>query len=144
MEPWSDYTDIANNMGVKYTSLSDPASFLNEGLDVILFAVSILSFETTIRYFAPHIESYISKSRRTLGGPLIVDVLSVKDYLMKVLLGLLPKECDIICIHPMFVPDSGNNGCNKLNFIYEHTRIDGVIFGPTNKHSHQIIDTYAE
>ena len=87
----SDYTDIANNMGVKYTSLSDPASFLNEGLDVILFAVSILSFETTIRYFAPHIESYISKSRRTLGGPLIVDVLSVKEHPRKVLLGILPN-----------------------------------------------------
>ena len=64
----SDYTDISNDMGVKYTSLSDPASFLDEVLDVSLFTVSILSFEKTIRYFDPHIESYISKSRQTLRG----------------------------------------------------------------------------
>ena len=39
-----DYTDIANDVDVKYTSLSYLASFLNKGLNVILFAVSILGF----------------------------------------------------------------------------------------------------
>ena len=39
-----DYTDIYNDMGVKYTSLSNPKSFLNGVLNVIIFAVSILSF----------------------------------------------------------------------------------------------------
>ena len=141
---WSYYTDISNDMGFKYTSLSDPASFLKEGLDLILFAVSILSFETTIRYFAPHIESYISKSRRTLGGPLIVDVLSVKEHPRKVLLELLPKECDILCTHPMFGPDSGKNGWHGLNFVYERTRIDGGILNPTNKFSHQMTETFAD
>ena len=131
-------------MGTKYTSLSDPESSLDEGLDVILFAVSILSFEKTIRYFAPHIESYISKSRQTLRGPLIVDVLSVKEHPRKVLLDILPKECDILCTHPMFGPDSGKNGWHGLNFVYERTRIDGVIFDPTNKRSHQMMETYAE
>ena len=63
---------------------------------------------------------------------------------MKVLLGHRPKECDIICTHPMFGPDSGNNGWHKLNSVYEHTRIYGVIFGPTNKRSHQMMETYAE
>ena len=100
----SDHTDIVNDMGVKYTSLSDPQSFLDEGLDVIISAVSILSFEKTIRYFAPHLESYISKSRRTLRGPLIVDVLLLKYHPRKV----------------------------------------GVIFDPTNKNSHQMMETYAD
>ena len=52
----SDYTYIVNDMDVKYTSLSDPASFLNKGLNVILFPESILSFDKKIRYFAPQIE----------------------------------------------------------------------------------------
>ena len=63
---------------------------------------------------------------------------------MKVLLGHRPKECDIICTHPMFGPDSGNNGWHGLNLFYERNHIDGVIFGPTNKCSHQMTETYAE
>ena len=59
----SDYTDFSNDMGVKYTSLSYPSSSLDKGLDVVLFGISLLIFEKMIRYFSPHIESYISKSR---------------------------------------------------------------------------------
>lgn len=80
----SDYTEIANGMGVKYVPLDDPDKFLAQGLDVIVFAVSILSFKSTIKSFAPHIEKYVH-ARATNGdettkvrGPLVVDVLSVK------------------------------------------------------------------
>ena len=31
-----------------------------------------------------------------------------------------------------------------MNFVYERTRIDGVIFDPTNKRSHQMMETYAD
>ena len=75
---------------------------------------------------------------------LIVDVLSVKEQPRKVLLGVLPKEFEILCTHPMFVPDSGNNGWHGLNFFYERTCIDGVIFGPTNKRSHHMTYIYAD
>ena len=44
----------------------------------------------------------------------------------------------------MFGTDSEKNGWHGLNFVYERTRIDGVIFGPTNKRSHQMIETYAD
>ena len=44
----------------------------------------------------------------------------------------------------MLGPDSGNNGWRGLNFVYERTRIDGVIFDPTNKRSHQMMETYAD
>lgn len=84
----SDYTEIANGMGVTYVSMEDPSQFLAEGLDVIVFAVSILSFKSTVKSFAPHIEKYV-RARSLHGdalssschGPLVVDVLSVKGEL---------------------------------------------------------------
>lgn len=91
----SDYTEIANGMGVKYVPLDDPDKFLTEGLDVIVFAVSILSFKHTVKSFAPHIEKYvktISSDGTALSscrGPLVVDVLSVKGELTVLLLCLL-------------------------------------------------------
>ena len=126
----SDYTDIANGMGVKYVPLTDPESFLAEDLDVIVVAVSILSFEGTVRALAPHLAAYLE--RRQQGGegghgPLVVDVLSVKEHPRTVLIDLLPPECDILCTHPMFGPDSGKNGWSGLTFVYERTRIDGVL-----------------
>eukprot|EP00977_Amphora_coffeiformis_P002321 scaffold434_cov175-Amphora_coffeaeformis.AAC.4 len=39
----------------------------------------------------------------------------------------LPPECDILCTHPMFGPDSGKNGWQNLNFVYEKTRIDQLV-----------------
>ena len=141
----SDYTDIANAIGVKYIPLSDPASFINEDLDVIVFAVSILSFEKTIRDFNLHIESHVSKSSQNRRGPLVVDVLSVKEHPRQVLLELLPKECDVLCTHPMFGPDSGKNGWHGLNFVYERTRIDGVILDPAYERSfHQLTEADAD
>ena len=122
----SDYTAIAKDMGVEYVPLSDLRAFLDYGLDVIVMATSIVSFEETIDSFASHLKSYIENSG-TGRGPLIVDVLSVKEFPRQIMLNLLPKECDILCTHPMFGPDSGKNGWHGLNFVYERTRIDGVI-----------------
>eukprot|EP00566_Odontella_aurita_P009878 CAMPEP_0113548230 /NCGR_PEP_ID=MMETSP0015_2-20120614/12781_1 /TAXON_ID=2838 /ORGANISM="Odontella" /LENGTH=433 /DNA_ID=CAMNT_0000448843 /DNA_START=62 /DNA_END=1363 /DNA_ORIENTATION=- /assembly_acc=CAM_ASM_000160 len=136
----SDYTDIASGMGVKYVPLSDPSAFLAEKLDVIVFAVSIMSFEKTIRDFAPHIQAYVSETNRgVLPGPLIVDVLSVKEHPRQVMLEILPKECDILCTHPMFGPDSGKKGWHGLTFVYERTRIDGVVLDPAHENTfHQL------
>jgi arogenate dehydrogenase (NADP+), plant len=129
----SDYTDIANGMGVKYISLSDPAAFLDENLDVIVVAVSILSFGDTLKELVPHLKRDIEKrSTKDIKaqGPLIVDVLSVKEHARQVMLDLLPPECDILCTHPMFGPDSGKDSWFGLNFVYEKTRIDNVVLYP--------------
>ena len=124
----SDYTDIANNMGVTYVPLSDLTSFLEEELDVIVLATSIVSFEGTLKNLATHLTKYIGKKgNEQKKGPLIVDVLSVKEHPRQMMLDLLPKECDIVCTHPMFGPDSAKNGWRGLNFVYERTRIDGVL-----------------
>ena len=44
----------------------------------------------------------------------------------------------------MFGTDSGNNGWHGLNFIYECTRIYGVIFGPNNTRSNRTTETYED
>jgi prephenate dehydrogenase len=138
----SDYTAIAQAMDVKYVPLADPDLFLQEGLDVIVLAVSILSFEETVQSLVPHIQKDLDRRRKntstggTIGsgivrGPLVVDVLSVKEHARQVMLDLLPVECDILCTHPMFGPDSGKDSWQGLNFVYEKTRIDKVILDPT-------------
>lgn len=132
----SDYTEIATGMGVTYVPLDTPDAFLREGLDVIVFAVSILSFKSTVRSFLPALRQYLGGGTNDASGqpqgsaPLVVDVLSVKEHARTVLLDLLPPECDILCTHPMFGPDSGKDGWHNLNFVYERTRIDKVILDP--------------
>jgi arogenate dehydrogenase (NADP+) len=128
----SDYTVVANDMGAEYVPLSDPQSFLDKNLDVIIVATSIVSFESTVKTLAPELEAYISKSK-TNKGPLIVDVLSVKEHARDILLKQLPEECDILCTHPMFGPDSGKNGWHNLNFVFEKTRVDKLVSDPDSK-----------
>jgi len=124
----SDYSSVAEPMGVSYVPLSDPASFIGKGLDVIILACSIVSFEGTVKNLAPHLKEWIDDEDGGNGrGPLIVDVLSVKEHPRQLLVDILPKECDIMCTHPMFGPDSGGESWNDLNFVYERTRIGGVL-----------------
>ena len=145
----SDYSEIANGMGVTYVPLANPEAFLAQELDVIVFAVSILSFKSTIQSFVPYLQKHIhanagkgSRRAASLHGPLVVDVLSVKEHARSVMLDLLPPECDILCTHPMFGPDSGKDGWHNLNFVYEKTRIDNVVLDPEataarNPYGHQ-------
>ncbi len=123
----SDYSDVANGMGATYVPLDDPETFLEKDLDVVIMAVSILSFESTIKNLVPALRARVA---RTGKGPLLVDVLSVKEHARQIMLKYLPEECDILCTHPMFGPDSGRNGWHNLNFVYEKTRIDKVVFDP--------------
>jgi len=125
----SDYSELAAEMGVKYVPMSDPEAFMAEDLDVIVFCVSILSFKSTLKGFLPSIEKYIDQHKDAIRVgekkvPLFVDVLSVKEHPRTVMLDYLPSECDVLCTHPMFGPDSGRNGWKNLNFVYEKTRID--------------------
>eukprot|EP00559_Dactyliosolen_fragilissimus_P008180 CAMPEP_0184857468 /NCGR_PEP_ID=MMETSP0580-20130426/2619_1 /TAXON_ID=1118495 /ORGANISM="Dactyliosolen fragilissimus" /LENGTH=382 /DNA_ID=CAMNT_0027353075 /DNA_START=146 /DNA_END=1294 /DNA_ORIENTATION=+ len=134
----SDYTDIANGMGVMYKPLSNLDEYFDEDLDVVVLATSIVSFEDTVKNIAPHLHNYI-RAKDGNKAPLIVDVLSVKEHPRQILLEHLPKECDILCTHPMFGPDSGKNGWHGLNFVYERTRIDGVLLDPSQKQTfHQM------
>mmetsp|Transcript_9821 Transcript_9821/g.23945 ORF Transcript_9821/g.23945 Transcript_9821/m.23945 type:complete len:430 (-) Transcript_9821:113-1402(-) len=125
----SNYKDVAADMGADYVPLSKPELFLSNDLDVIILATSIVSFESTVRSLTPHLREHISKTNK---GPLMVDVLSVKEHARETLLQHIPEECDILCTHPMFGPDSGKNGWNNLNFVFEKTRVDKVVFDPSD------------
>lgn len=123
-------------MGVVYVPLSDPSTFLSEGLDVILFSVSIMSFEDTLKAFLPHVLAQKAKQNQdsdAVSSPLFVDVLSVKEHPRKVMLDLLPTECDILCTHPMFGPVSGASDWNGLKFVYEVTRLNGIVLHGTEQ-----------
>jgi prephenate dehydrogenase len=130
----SDYTELAAAMGVTYIPLSHPKTFLDQHLDVVVICVSITSFRDTVRQFVPFLNEYVATERQRGGlqhnAPLIVDVLSVKEHARQILLEELPLECDILCTHPMFGPDSGRNGWKGLNFVYEKTRIDQCVLDP--------------
>ncbi|KAL3921055.1 MAG: hypothetical protein SGILL_002953 [Bacillariaceae sp.] len=123
----SDYTDVADAMGIKYVPLGDPESFLAQDLDVVIVATSIVSFESTVEQLVPFLQKHVQTGKK---GPLVVDVLSVKEHAREIMLERLPEECDILCTHPMFGPDSGKNGWQNLNFVYEKTRVDKVVFDP--------------
>lgn len=125
----SDYTKIAKEMGAKYIPLSNLEQFVMEDdMDVIVIAVSIVSFEDTVKDLVPHLKKRLKEKGSC---PLIVDVLSVKEHARNVLLEHLPEECDILCTHPMFGPDSAKHSWQGQTFVYERTRIDGVLLDPT-------------
>ena len=126
----SDYTKIAAELGAKYIPLSNLESFvLDEDLDVIVVAVSIVSFEDTIKDLVPHLKKRI-ETKGPGSCPLIVDVLSVKEHARNIMLKHLPEECDILCTHPMFGPDSAKHGWAGQKFVYERTRADKVLLDP--------------
>lgn len=121
----SDYSDIAQGMGVTHIDGMDFDKFLQQDLDVVILSVSIMSFQETITKLASSLK-VASQSGQPL--PLVVDVLSVKEHPRNIMLTYLPKEVDILCTHPMFGPDSAQHGWGGLNFVYERTRIDGVVW----------------
>lgn len=126
----ADYTEIAEEMNAKFMPLSELETFVvEEDLDVVVLAVSIVSFEDTVKDLVP-----LLKKRMEVKGddssPLIVDVLSVKEHPRNILLGLLPEECDVLCTHPMFGPDSARDGWRGQTFVYEKTRINKVLLDP--------------
>jgi len=140
----SDYSDIAQGMGVTYIPLSNPTAFLKENLDVVIMATSIVSFQDTLTTFASDLRTFLTterkaeeekeiaelpelKSHHRQRLPLIVDVLSVKEHPREIMLNALPEDCDILCTHPMFGPDSGKLSWEGLNFVYERTRIHGIV-----------------
>jgi aspartate/methionine/tyrosine aminotransferase/prephenate dehydratase/prephenate dehydrogenase len=106
----SDYTEIAKDMNI--TFIQEINEFIKNDFDIIIFCVSIMSFEKVIK----------SIPNTFLENKLIIDVLSVKNMPKNVMLNLDIKS-DILCTHPMFGPDSADNSWKDLPFVYEKVRI---------------------
>ena len=84
-----------------------------EACDVVVVATSVLSFETVLRSLPPAL----------VAGRLVVDMLSVKAHAKEAMLRLLPSDSDVICMHPMFGPESGKHGWGGLPCVYEQVRV---------------------
>jgi len=136
----TDYTQIANEIGAKYIPLSDLESFVvEEDLDVIVLAVSIVSFEDTVKDLVSCLEKRIEMKGKD-SCPLIVDVASVKEHPRNILLEHLPEECDILSTHPMFGPDSAAHGWQGQTFVYEKTRINKILMDPVSEEPKNELD----
>ena len=109
----NDASGVAGEIGVEYFPSYDIASLAKVDCDVLLVAVSIISFEEVLSKIP----------RELLKGKLIVDVLSVKVHAREVMQAVLPADADILCTHPMFGPESGKFGWQGLPFLYDKVRI---------------------
>ena len=107
-----DYEDAAKKMGARY--YRDPDDFCEQHPDVVIFATSILSTEATINSFP------VQRLRR---NTLVADVLSVKQFPKQLFLQRLPDDFDILCLHPMFGPDSGKGTWKALPLVYDKVRV---------------------
>ncbi|CAB4304061.1 unnamed protein product [Prunus armeniaca] len=110
----SDYTDVAQKLGVAY--FSNAEDLFEKRPEVVLICTSILSTEKVLRSLP---------LQRLKKNTLFVDILSVKEFPRILLLQNLPLDCDILCTHPMFGPESGKNGWNGLPFVYDKVRVGG-------------------
>ncbi len=84
--------------------------------DVIILAIPVQFLEKTI----VRISSFINKKA------LVIDVSSVKERPVEMMLNLLPKTVDILGTHPLFGPQSGANGISGLNMVVCPVRIHDV------------------
>jgi len=108
-------SEVCAQIGCTWVAWSDLEEFLIEQrVDVLLIATSIPSFEFVVGEFP--------KDALRQSQALVVDVLSVKEFPRLVLLRELPEECDILCTHPMFGPESGKYGWYGLAFVFELVR----------------------
>ena len=47
----------------------------------------------------------------------------VQVFPKNLLLNKLPASCDILCLHPMFGPESGKNAWTGLPLVYDRVRV---------------------
>jgi len=112
-----NYDNIKNNVSINYSKESIKflveEEFFTTKLDIVIFANSINSFEEVIKKIDPNF--FMDK--------LIVDVLSVKEFVLNVCELYLPKDTELMLTHPMFGPDSVKNIKNNLwtgkKFIFQ-------------------------
>ncbi|KAG9445441.1 hypothetical protein H6P81_016781 [Aristolochia fimbriata] len=108
----SDYSHLCSQMGVKF--FRDMTRFFEEESDVVLLSTSIISLSQVVQ----SIPFGLLRKR-----VLFVDVLSVKEHPRDLLLNVLPDDCDLVCTHPMFGPESGKNGWKGLPLVFERVRV---------------------
>lgn len=87
----SDRSADAKRIGVSYVPVTESA-----GKDIVILCVPISEMEAVLEEIKPHLKK----------GALIMDTCSVKEYPIRVMQKLLPKDVEIIGTHPLFGPNS--------------------------------------
>lgn len=108
----TDYSNVAIHIGASF--FTDVDDFCEEHPDVVIFCTSILSLEFTLQNFP------VQRLKR---NTLFCDVLSVKQFPKQLFIQLLPSNFDVLCLHPMFGPDSGKGSWKDLPLVYDKVRI---------------------
>ncbi|MEP0943573.1 MAG: prephenate dehydrogenase/arogenate dehydrogenase family protein [Rhizobiaceae bacterium] len=98
-DPRQDLEADASRLGVMLTSLSKAA-----GCDVVVVSTPVTTCQAVFADIARHCRP----------GALIIDVGSVKVKPAEIMERLLPVHVDIVATHPLFGPQSAQNGIKGL------------------------------
>lgn len=85
--------------------------------DILIPCVPISEFENALK-----------KIKNLLRGSLIVDVCSVKEHPVKLMLGILPKNAQILATHPMFGPDSAAASLKNRKIVLCKVRVNNELY----------------
>lgn len=76
--------------------------------DALFLCVAISAIEPVLREIEPLLHP----------GALVLDTCSVKVYPSSLMESILPQSCSVIATHPMFGPDSANQGMEGLPMVF--------------------------
>ena len=85
---------------------------------IIILSVPISVFHDTLKTIAPLLAP----------DALVVDVCSVKEYPVKLMKALLPKQVSILATHPMFGPDSAAHELQGRKIVLCGERINDSVY----------------
>ena len=105
----SDKSELAKKLGVKNSTLDEVCT-----QDVIMLAMPISQIEEVLKSIKDKIGV----------DAIVMDVCSVKDFPMKEMKKILPKNTQILGTHPLFGPQSGKNGVKDLQIVLCRERIE--------------------
>ncbi len=103
----------------KLAGLDGAASFEEAAAaEIVVLTVAISAMRETCARLAPLLRP----------GQIVVDTCSVKVDPVKVMTELLPETVGILGTHPLFGPDSGQDGIAGLKIVLCPVRIDAVAY----------------
>lgn len=108
-DPLRDLTELTETWAVRSESLEEVAQ-----KDVVILAMPVQRIRETCQAIAPHLKP----------GALVLDVCSVKEEPMTIMLEELPDHVDIIGTHPLFGPQTGADGVKGLRITLCNGRGD--------------------
>ena len=91
--------------------------------DIIIICVPISEFKKLLY----QIKGFIKKDA------LIVDVCSVKEYPIKLMGRILPKNIQILATHPLFGPDTASNSLKDRKIVLCRVRISNRLYNNIKK-----------